>query len=390
MPEVLHTEVAVIGAGVLGLEVAQQFSAVGRDVTLLEAQPTLAAGPSTRNGRFLHRGSYYLAMIREDAKALRVGAGISRGYQRIRELAPEAIENGTTQTYALIYEGENKEHVLDRWGRGGIPYEAIPLAEFRARNTGIAIDNITFAARVNDKSIDTVKYYRKLRNDALANGATILTNAHVVEGSENSHKAQINIRGEEATLVADQFIVTAGYSAPAIHELVTGGDPLALELWKHHLVALPRATEHNMLALFPHRPYIINHGDVSVLGKNKSESPVAAADFDLIDEKVDELSEQARAFLPDADHTREHLHACVTLHVPDVPYYGSDGRMLRRGLWTFAWPGKMTSAPDVAADLVRDISPTLDNAGRHIEVFSSVPQGLPIPTIENYPYVGQM
>ncbi|KAF7852208.1 hypothetical protein BT93_L5361 [Corymbia citriodora subsp. variegata] len=49
----------VIGAGVVGLAVAQRLALCGRDVLVLESAPTFGTGTSSRNSEVIHAGIYY-------------------------------------------------------------------------------------------------------------------------------------------------------------------------------------------------------------------------------------------------------------------------------------------------------------------------------------------
>jgi L-2-hydroxyglutarate oxidase LhgO len=52
-------DVAVIGAGVVGLAVARHLAVAGRDVIVLEQEPTFGSGVSSRNSEVVHAGIYY-------------------------------------------------------------------------------------------------------------------------------------------------------------------------------------------------------------------------------------------------------------------------------------------------------------------------------------------
>ncbi|MFH1870938.1 MAG: NAD(P)/FAD-dependent oxidoreductase [Pseudomonadota bacterium] len=52
---------AIIGAGVIGLAVARQLAAQGREVLLLEAEGAFGTGISARNSEVIHAGIYYPA-----------------------------------------------------------------------------------------------------------------------------------------------------------------------------------------------------------------------------------------------------------------------------------------------------------------------------------------
>ncbi|MDR0433299.1 MAG: L-2-hydroxyglutarate oxidase [Bifidobacteriaceae bacterium] len=54
-----RTDIAVVGAGIVGLAVAEALSRQGRHVTVLEKEPTMAAHQTGRNSGVIHSGIYY-------------------------------------------------------------------------------------------------------------------------------------------------------------------------------------------------------------------------------------------------------------------------------------------------------------------------------------------
>lgn len=52
-------DVVVIGAGVVGLAVARQFAVAGREVIIIERNPIIGDGTSSRNSEVIHAGIYY-------------------------------------------------------------------------------------------------------------------------------------------------------------------------------------------------------------------------------------------------------------------------------------------------------------------------------------------
>jgi L-2-hydroxyglutarate oxidase LhgO len=54
-----HTQVAVIGAGVIGLAVARALIAAGKEVLLVEKEYTVCTATSSRNSEVIHGGLYY-------------------------------------------------------------------------------------------------------------------------------------------------------------------------------------------------------------------------------------------------------------------------------------------------------------------------------------------
>jgi len=54
-----HSEVVVIGAGVIGLSVARSLSKSGKEVILLEKESAIGTETSSRNSEVIHSGIYY-------------------------------------------------------------------------------------------------------------------------------------------------------------------------------------------------------------------------------------------------------------------------------------------------------------------------------------------
>ena len=52
-------DTVVIGAGVIGLAVARRLALAGREVLILEEQPTFGTQTSSRNSEVIHAGLYY-------------------------------------------------------------------------------------------------------------------------------------------------------------------------------------------------------------------------------------------------------------------------------------------------------------------------------------------
>lgn len=55
----MDVDVAIIGAGAVGLATAAGFARAGRDVLVLEAGPAIGMGVSSRNSEVIHAGMYY-------------------------------------------------------------------------------------------------------------------------------------------------------------------------------------------------------------------------------------------------------------------------------------------------------------------------------------------
>ena len=54
-----HVQTVVIGAGVVGLAAARAIAGTGREVLILEREPLIGQGTSSRNSEVIHAGIYY-------------------------------------------------------------------------------------------------------------------------------------------------------------------------------------------------------------------------------------------------------------------------------------------------------------------------------------------
>ena len=57
--QLTRIDVAVIGAGVVGLAIAREFARSGRDVVVLESERVFGYHTSSRNSEVIHAGIYY-------------------------------------------------------------------------------------------------------------------------------------------------------------------------------------------------------------------------------------------------------------------------------------------------------------------------------------------
>ena len=77
-------DVMIVGAGVIGLAIARKLSAQGRDVIVVEREPAIGTGISSRNSEVIHAGLYY---PQNSLKARLCVAGKSALYSYCRDHA---------------------------------------------------------------------------------------------------------------------------------------------------------------------------------------------------------------------------------------------------------------------------------------------------------------
>lgn len=54
-----HIQTIVIGAGAVGLAIGRELARTGRECLILESEPSVGQGVSSRNSEVIHAGIYY-------------------------------------------------------------------------------------------------------------------------------------------------------------------------------------------------------------------------------------------------------------------------------------------------------------------------------------------
>jgi sarcosine oxidase subunit beta len=211
-----RTDVAVLGAGVIGLSCARELAGAGLDVTVLEAAPTVGRGSSAlANGgiRAQFTTEINIAFSRFSIVELETlertgGLGFHQtGYLMLA--GTEASERGLRDAAEL----QRRLGVETQWLE---PDEIASMVPF-VRTEGVR--GGTFHAR--DGFLDPAGLVAALLADARTEGATILTGAGV-----SAIEPGFVIRHAQGDLRADAVVNAAGTAARAVARLVGGDVPV--------------------------------------------------------------------------------------------------------------------------------------------------------------------
>jgi glycine/D-amino acid oxidase-like deaminating enzyme len=129
-------QLAVVGAGIFGAEVALHAAEAGYAVSLFERGPRVLGGASLNNQNRLHQGLHY-------PRDIETGRQSIRGYQRFVERYPDCVDEGFPNAYFIADEGSRTSpgEFLDFCKRLGVPFEPLAAADFpvevRGASTGV-------------------------------------------------------------------------------------------------------------------------------------------------------------------------------------------------------------------------------------------------------------
>lgn len=212
-------DVAVIGAGVIGLAAARALAQAGREVLVFEATGAIGSGISSRNSEVIHAGIYYpkgsvkaRACVRGKELLYAYADSHHVPHRRCGKLivAVDAEQEGEL---AAIGERARANGVEDlEWLSGEEALRLEPELRCKAAllspSTGI---------------VDAHAFMLALRGDVEAAGGSIVFESPVVGGTVTDDRVELQIGGAAPSVVAARLIVNAaGIDAPALLDGFTG------------------------------------------------------------------------------------------------------------------------------------------------------------------------
>ena len=219
MGHTLELDAVVIGGGVVGLAMARALALSGREVTLLEAEPTLGSHSSSRNSEVIHAGIYYapgslkatLCVAGRDAlydycerhvvAHERIGKIIvacrDEEIPVLERLKAQAVANGVTD---LVW--------LDRAQIARLEPQVSAVRGLLSPSTGI---------------VDSHAFMLAMRRDAESVGATVVTSTPVLAGRVAEGGIELAIGGPDATSALCRTVVNAaGLRAQDVARSIAG------------------------------------------------------------------------------------------------------------------------------------------------------------------------
>jgi len=212
-----QVDVVVIGAGVIGLAVARELAARGRDTLILEGAERFGSGASSRNSEVIHAGIYY---PQHSLRARLCVTGRDRLYafceQRgipHRRCGKLIVAAGAAQLPRLLALAANARasgvalELLDQAAALALEPELACAAALHSPLTGI---------------IDAHAYMLALLAEAETHGATLACNSRVTRLALADQGVDIGVNGAEPQLRARLLVNCAGLDAPAVARLIEG------------------------------------------------------------------------------------------------------------------------------------------------------------------------
>lgn len=357
MSKEVHTDIAVIGSGAAGLMVTKKLAELGYQVNLFEKNPVLAAGPSTKNEGWLHPGSVHAGVITDRERAVSVVKKVLYGYEQILRIAPEAVEDLSSKTFALFKDGDLAEETEERWRELDVWFKSVALHSFFAENNEINPGLVSGAYLVRDKSLNFRLLYQKLVSMAEANGARFFLNTEVVPSPDGT-VVLLTPDGERRILKAKKYIYATGLAARKIFASL--GSSIVARFWKSHSIIIPKLTTNGFFFVDPLEASIMPHGKFSIACQSEDDFEVEVPDFEVVTEKANEVFQALVRMVPSAiNYAGKYFSsACVK---PDIVRGHESPRSVDIELHEpipnhfVTFPGKVTESPYMADVIVKTI-----------------------------------
>jgi len=218
-------DVAVIGAGVVGLAIARELSLRGREVAVLEAERAPGMHASSRNSEVLHAGFHYpeaslKARFCVEGRRMLVEYARAKGIAH-RRLGKLVVATTDEEIPAL------RSYAARGAANGVEGLSLLSAVEARDLEPEVSCRAALFSAETG--IIDSHELLRALRGDAEALGCAIALNAPVLSGRVRRDGIQLTVGGDSATTVRCAAVVNAaGLRAQEVARSIHGIAPATI------------------------------------------------------------------------------------------------------------------------------------------------------------------
>ncbi len=214
-----RVDVAVIGAGVIGLAIGRSLARSGREVVILEAEAATGMHTSSRNSEVIHSGIYY----RTDSLKARLcvsGREMLYDYCRANDIA--FARPGKIVVAARAHEIAVLEGIKAQAEKNGV-HDLIWLDEGEVRALEPEVRSVRGLHCPSTGILDSHEFMTALRRDAEAAGARVVLAAPVLSGHVGGDGVVLDVGGADPVSVQCRAVVnSAGLRAQDVARSIAG------------------------------------------------------------------------------------------------------------------------------------------------------------------------
>ena len=217
-----HVDAIVAGAGAIGLSVARALATAGREVLVIESEPVIGTGVSSRNSEVIHAGLYYPP---DSLKARLCVAGREKLYRFCAERGVVHRRLGKL----VVATRSSQEAKLDSIMTNALACGVRDLRRISGREARAMEPQLDCVGAILSPStgvVDSHGLMLALQGEAQAHGAQFAFNAEIDGGEITKQGVEIEVRdrggGERFSLEARSFVNAAGLGAPKLARSIRG------------------------------------------------------------------------------------------------------------------------------------------------------------------------
>lgn len=297
------SRIAIIGAGIFGLEIATTLKIAGFSVSLFEKEGSVLTRTTSNNQNRLHVGLHY-------PRDLETARQSVEGYKKFIEKYTSAVRTNFNNYYGVAKEGTqtNTDSFLGFAAQAEISIESVKLTD--ASHAGINPNLLESLWLCNEAVVDIIEYRRLALEQAKSSGLEIKLNTPISHALYDGSHWTLYSNSEK---VGDfEYVVRATYGQDSINinispitkrtyefqqtlvfEVVSNAKPFGLTVIDGDFVTiLPSGFSDNFLIYSP-LPSVLNR----FIGE-KVPRQWTSFDEEMIEESFEEVSKRAREFAP--------------------------------------------------------------------------------------------
>ncbi|WP_126428355.1 NAD(P)/FAD-dependent oxidoreductase [Brevibacillus marinus] len=234
MSETRHSEVAVIGGGIIGSAIAYYTAKAGLEVTVIE-RGELAGGTSSRcDGNIL-------AIDKDPGFDSQMSL---KSQQLVRQLSQELAHPFEYRAFGsiLVCESEAEMQAAEQWvarqKAAGLPFRMLDRSDLRQESSFLADDLLGGVECETDSTVNPYLLTYALAEGAKEHGASFLLRQEVTAIQRNPGEQTFRLETSGGTVTAKKVVNAAGVWSPRVSEMV--GVELPILPRKGHLIVAAR------------------------------------------------------------------------------------------------------------------------------------------------------
>ncbi|MDD5766236.1 MAG: NAD(P)/FAD-dependent oxidoreductase [Candidatus Marinimicrobia bacterium] len=213
-----HVDIAIIGAGVVGLAICENLSHLNKEVLLLERHESFGMETSSRNSEVIHAGIYY---PENSLKARLCVEGNRLLYDLCEKNGVPFRKTGKIIVANTQEEIQNVRHLFEQGTRNHAPgLRFLSKTEINQMEPNISAEFGLFSPETG--LVDVHQLMKFYESQSEANNAVIAYHSNVIaiEKTPNDYHISIQDSGGEVEKIAAKFVInTAGIGAEHIAAL---------------------------------------------------------------------------------------------------------------------------------------------------------------------------